>query len=82
LIIIIIGVFFFFSAVVKNDSDRPSAVFRFGSSAGLLTTLLALGVAKDTIPLTHSNYHAQYRRQWRMSQVDPFSSNFAAVFYK
>ncbi|CAI6346990.1 unnamed protein product [Macrosiphum euphorbiae] len=68
--------------VSKNYSDGPSAVLRFGSSAGLLTTLLALGVARDTIPLTHSNYAAQYRRQWRMSRVDPFSSNFAVVFYK
>lgn len=68
--------------MAKDDSERPSAVFRFGSSAGLLTTLLALGIRKDSIPLTHSNYHDQYRRQWRMSQVDPFSGNLAAVFYK
>ncbi|XP_025207369.1 multiple inositol polyphosphate phosphatase 1-like [Melanaphis sacchari] len=72
----------YLNAVANDDSDRPSAVFRFGSSAGLLTTLLALGVAKDPTPLTHFNYHVQYRRQWRMSQVDPFSGNFAAVFYK
>lgn len=71
-----------FSAVAKDDIDRPSAVFRFGSSAGLLTTLLALGIVKDSVPLTHTNYHDQYRRQWRMSQVDPFSGNLAAVFYK
>lgn len=68
--------------MAKDDTDRPSAVFRFGTSAGLLTTLLALGMVKDSVPLTHSNYHAQYRRQWRMSQVDPFSGNLAAVFYK
>jgi len=68
--------------VATDQPEKPSAVFRFGSSAGLLTTLLALGVVKDSIPLTHSNYHAQYRRQWRMSQVDPFSGNLAAVFYK
>jgi len=72
----------FFSAMAKDDPETPSAVFRFGSSAGLLTTLLALGIVKDSIPLTHSNYHDQYRRQWRMSQVDPFSGNLASVFYK
>ncbi|XP_050431284.1 multiple inositol polyphosphate phosphatase 1-like [Adelges cooleyi] len=66
----------------KEQKDSPSAVFRFGSSAGLLTTLIALDMAKDSVPLTHANYHSQYRRQWRMSQVDPFSGNLAAVFYK
>jgi len=68
--------------VAKDNPEKPSAVFRFGSSAGLLTTLLSLGVVRDLVPLTHTNYHSQYRRQWRMSQVDPFSGNLAAVFYK
>ncbi|VVC33277.1 Hypothetical protein CINCED_3A021902 [Cinara cedri] len=72
----------YLNAVAKDDPEIPSAVFRFGSSAGLMTTLLALGIVKDSVPLTHTNYHDQNRRQWKMSQVDPFSGNLAAVFYK
>ncbi|XP_050548869.1 multiple inositol polyphosphate phosphatase 1-like [Daktulosphaira vitifoliae] len=72
----------YLSDASKQHSDSPTAVFRFGSSAGLLATLIALDIAKDSVPLTSDSYYLQNRRQWKMSQVDPFAGNLAVIFYK
>lgn len=65
-----------------DTSGEPQGIFYFTHSSSLQLFLVAMGVAKDTTPLTASNYDDMGDRKWSTSHLVPFAGNLAAVFYK
>lgn len=45
-------------------------------------TLARLGISNRGPPLRHYDFHDQGKREWRSSDLLPFASNLAAVFFK
>lgn len=64
-----------------DSKDDPKAIAYFTHSSSLLLLLTSLGVFNDTTPLRADNYQSLSDRQWRLSKIAPFASNFAAVKY-
>lgn len=64
-----------------TDTDPPVTLY-FAHTATILQLLTALEIKKDEQRLTHDKFESMMKRDWRMSVVDPFGSNFVAVFYK
>ncbi|XP_024947003.1 multiple inositol polyphosphate phosphatase 1 isoform X3 [Cephus cinctus] len=62
-------------------SHQPKGIFYFTHSGSLQTTMTALGIAKDKVPLTASNYKEMSKRLWRTSEIGSFATNIVAVFY-
>lgn len=62
------------------DGNRVTALFSHAATMEAVFT--TLGIAKDYSALAADNYRRQQRRLWRMSQMNPFSSNLAAVLYE
>ncbi|XP_050440391.1 multiple inositol polyphosphate phosphatase 1-like [Adelges cooleyi] len=67
---------------IARGQITPSGVFYFGHTPNVLSIVTRMGIAKDNIPLLSSNFEKQRGRNWRTSFIDPFASNFIAVFYK
>ncbi|KAL6260333.1 hypothetical protein P5V15_007864 [Pogonomyrmex californicus] len=65
-----------------KDGDEPRGVFYFTHSHMIGMFLTAMGVGKDSVPLTTANFRDMYRRNWRSSLLMPFTANFAAVFHR
>lgn len=64
-----------------NSRATPNVVAYFAHTSGVQTLLAALGIAKDSTPLTAADYNrSDYK--WRTSNLDPFASNFFAVKYE
>uniref|UniRef100_A0A0A1X3Q6 Multiple inositol polyphosphate phosphatase 1 n=2 Tax=Zeugodacus cucurbitae TaxID=28588 RepID=A0A0A1X3Q6_ZEUCU len=64
-----------------NSRTTPNVVAYFAHTSGVQTLLAALGIAKDSTPLSAEGYNrTDYR--WRTSNLDPFASNFVAVKYE
>lgn len=67
----------------KLDSDDdPDAVAYFAHSNTIETLLTALGINKDTIPLTSKNFESMENRKWKTSVINPFASNLVAVKFE
>lgn len=66
------------------QSDRVEAPARIliSHSTSMQLILVALGLYEDQIPLTRSNFAAQYLRNWRTSLQTAFASNLAVVRYE
>lgn len=66
------------------ESNKTSAkgVFYFSHSSMLHMMQSRMGIAKDSEPLTHSNYNTSQKRKWRSSKIGSFATNIAAVFLK
>jgi multiple inositol-polyphosphate phosphatase/2,3-bisphosphoglycerate 3-phosphatase len=67
---------------IEKGEQQPAGVFYFSHDIDMQLFFTSLGIAKDSVPLTHSNYASMADRQWRTSLLTPFASNFAAVFFK
>ncbi|KAJ4443227.1 hypothetical protein ANN_04895 [Periplaneta americana] len=65
-----------------RDNIQPAGIFYFTHSSAIQMTLAQLGIAKDSEHLTHSNYNSMRNRKWKTSDIAPFASNLAAVFFK
>ncbi|GLV32949.1 Multiple inositol polyphosphate phosphatase 2 [Carabus blaptoides fortunei] len=65
----------------RNDT-YPKAVLYFTHSGTILKLLAHLGLYRDPVPLQHDNFSLHRDRQWRVSKIDAFASNIAAILYK
>lgn len=65
-----------------NSTDNPKTVAYFAHDSLIQTMLVALNTYKDHDMLRADNYELLKRvRQWRTSQLIPFSANIVAVKY-
>lgn len=64
----------------SNTSIKVSA--NFGHAKTMLLSLTALGAKRDAKQLLASNFEQQQNRKFKLSELDPFAANFAAVKYK
>lgn len=65
-----------------SDEEYPKAVIYFTHSGTILKLLAHLGLYKDEEDLRHDNFHKNLHRHWRVSKIDSFGSNIAAVLFK
>ncbi|OAD62582.1 Multiple inositol polyphosphate phosphatase 1 [Eufriesea mexicana] len=65
-----------------TSSDEPQGVFYFTHSSALQLFLTSMGIAKDAVPLTASNFDSMGNRKWSTSHLAPFAANLAAIFYE
>lgn len=65
-----------------TSNDLPKVVAYFSHASALQLFLTALGAAKDIQPLRADNYFTMSRRNWRTSQLAPFTGNLAAIKYE
>lgn len=54
----------------------------FSHSTTLLMMLSALGAHHDSVPLLANNFKSNKNRKFRVSQISPYASSFAAVKYQ
>lgn len=67
----------------RNKSGaKPVGVFYVSHSGLHVPSLAFLNIRLDSNQLLHDNYEAMLRREFMTSQIDPFSANLMAVFYK
>ncbi|XP_025191415.1 multiple inositol polyphosphate phosphatase 1-like [Melanaphis sacchari] len=69
----------------KNKSQTqlgPKGVFYFGHSSNVLSAIVRLGFARDTLFLLSSNFNEMRDRKWKTSYLSPFASNIMAVLYE
>uniref|UniRef100_A0A1B6DXK1 Multiple inositol polyphosphate phosphatase 1 n=2 Tax=Clastoptera arizonana TaxID=38151 RepID=A0A1B6DXK1_9HEMI len=73
-----------FSKTASNYSDttNPKGTFYFSHASMVNMFSARLGLYKDSTPLTYSNYESMSKRNYRTTDIMPFASNIAAVFYK
>ncbi|CAG9827729.1 unnamed protein product [Diabrotica balteata] len=71
-----------FERTVNGNNDGNKASFIFTQTETFLSTLVALGIAKDYNPLTAENYMQQSRRNWKTSTISPFAANLVATLYE
>ncbi|XP_012271843.1 multiple inositol polyphosphate phosphatase 1 [Orussus abietinus] len=72
-----------FRKLERGDfSGQPKGVFSFSHSTPLQLLMTTMGIAKDSEPLTATNYNGMSKRKWRTSFLGPFASNIVAVFYR
>nr|XP_023025067.1 multiple inositol polyphosphate phosphatase 1 isoform X1 [Leptinotarsa decemlineata]XP_023025069.1 multiple inositol polyphosphate phosphatase 1 isoform X2 [Leptinotarsa decemlineata] len=71
-----------FEKTVNGNPDGNKGTFLFSRATTFQTVLVSLGIAKDFTPPTADNYYQQSRRNWRVSMLDPFAANLAAVLYE
>lgn len=64
-----------------SSNEQPRAVAYFTHSKSMILFLTAMKVAKDSDSLRADNYYGMSRRKWRMSEISPFATNFAAIKY-
>ena len=57
------------------------AVFQFGHSETVVQAFTALGLFKDSQPLLATNMASMKNRQFRTSEIVPFSANLAFVLF-
>ncbi|XP_055915043.1 multiple inositol polyphosphate phosphatase 1-like [Eupeodes corollae] len=62
-----------------NKDGDPSAIVYISHSVTVETLIVALGMRRDSVRPTANNYEAMANRKWKTSEINPFSSNFAAV---
>lgn len=67
---------------LKEGKEQPDGVFYFSHDTDLQLFFTSLGVGKDKINITHSNYASMADRHWRTSLLTPFGSNFVATLFK
>ncbi|XP_012536742.1 multiple inositol polyphosphate phosphatase 1 [Monomorium pharaonis] len=67
---------------LETNGDEPRGVFYFSHSHTVSLFLTAMGIGKDSVPLTAANFRDMGHRSWRISRLVPFASNFAAVFHR
>lgn len=69
--------------MLKHLQSRtgPQVVASFAHSTNIQLMIAALGVFRDQMPLRADNFYQQKRRQFRISRIDPFSANLAAIAY-
>jgi hypothetical protein len=70
------------SSKLENGETQPAGVFYFSHDTDMQLFFTSLGVGKDRINITHSNYATMAHRHWRTSLLTPFESNFVAIFFK
>ncbi|XP_033732254.1 multiple inositol polyphosphate phosphatase 1-like [Pecten maximus] len=68
--------------VVTDESDRPSASFRFTHVVPVFSMYTALGLFNGSHTLRASDYLANAGRQFRSSVILPFSANLVTTMYK
>ncbi|XP_039312846.1 multiple inositol polyphosphate phosphatase 1 [Solenopsis invicta] len=61
---------------------KQNGVFYFAHSHMITMFLSALGIGKDSVPLTATNFRDMSNRSWRISRLVPFNANIAAVFHR
>lgn len=64
-----------------STNDQPRAVIYFTHSRSIILFLTGMQIAKDSVPVRADNYYTMQQRKWRMSEISPFASNFAAIKY-
>lgn len=71
---------------LEKDGQRglePKGIFYFVESELLYHLYRTLGLNEDPVALRADNFDSMAKtRHWRTSLIDPFASNFVAVFYK
>lgn len=65
-----------------NSKDLPNVILNVGHSTGVQTFITAMGINKDDIKLTATNYNQLTDRRWKTSNIDPFGANLVAVKYE
>lgn len=65
----------------STDASPEPASILVGHAETLLPLLSLLGLYKDQIPPTASNYQSQHRRQFRTSRIVPYAANLIFVLY-
>ena len=65
----------------ESSSDAKKSVALIGHSRTINTFFTRIGLFKDASHLTASNFEEMKQRQWLMSSVAPWSSNFALAWY-
>lgn len=73
---------FFCRKLEIDGTDEPTGVFYFTHSHMIMLFLTAMGIGKDSEPLTAANFREMDRRNWRSSLLVPFAANFVAVFHR
>lgn len=63
------------------EERKPFGVFRFAHTGTVIPLLAMLGLFKDSVPLSASNFHAQRLRKFRVANMVPMSGNVAFVLY-
>ena len=59
----------------KNEFWVPKTTLYFGHTDGVLLLQALLGLNQDTFPINHDNFQASLNRTFRLSKIDPMSSN-------
>ncbi|XP_017777674.1 PREDICTED: multiple inositol polyphosphate phosphatase 1-like isoform X1 [Nicrophorus vespilloides] len=71
-----------FERIVDGSTNQAKGIVHFRNIDEILKLMVALGIGQDQGILTADNYYQMDRRQWRTSQLAPFSGNIAAVLYQ
>ncbi|GFG36484.1 hypothetical protein Cfor_11822 [Coptotermes formosanus] len=67
---------------LEEGKEQRDGVLYFSHDTDLQLFFTSLGVGKDEVNITHSNYASMADRHWRTSLLTPFASNFVATFFK
>ncbi|PSN38479.1 Multiple inositol polyphosphate phosphatase 1 [Blattella germanica] len=67
---------------IESGEEQPAGVLYFSHASMLQLVLNPLQIAKDEEKLKHSNFEEMKDRKWRTSQITPFATNLAVVFFK
>lgn len=69
--------------MLKHLQSRsgPKVVASFAHSSNIQLLISAMGVLRDRDTLRADNFQQMKRRQFRISRIDPFSANLAAIAY-
>lgn len=69
--------------MLKHLQSRsgPKVSASFAHSTNIQLLVAALGVFRDQQHLRADNFYQMKRRQFRISRIDPFSANLAAIAY-
>lgn len=65
-----------------GSRDGPETIAYFTHSRAVLMLLTSLRIARDADKLRADNYYNMQQREWRVSDITPFASNFMAVKYE
>lgn len=64
-----------------KSRSGPQVVASFAHSTNIQLLIAAMGVLRDPQPLLADNFYQMKRRKFRVSRIDPFSANLAAIAY-
>lgn len=68
--------------ILGVDDKQQVVTAYFTHSTAFDQFITALGLHKDYVPPTGTNYNEEQNRKWRVSEFGAFATNFAVVLHE